>query len=297
MEHKEIEIEAELKEDAEITEEKIESATTELKQDVVEAIELKQETRKEVSMEETKIVRKHGFGVGMKREVKQYQEFVEKSLGKTLDSAEAEAHMQEMNLLKQFLRGDIGAREMKAGSLSSNDDQKGGVLLPEILGQQIIQKLRDMVHMERLCSVYNINGAQFAIPTFEFDGTIPHTGEAATYTDASVDGFGKKVFVPQKRGIMIKVPDELLEDAENIVALQQFLINHYARRMGEIKENLLLNGTGASGEPEGLLTKLLALDLNVSSNTAVTFDKLVECMMDLKAQYRERATWLSLIHI
>ena len=94
-----------------------------------------------------------------------------------------------------------------------------------------------------------------------------------------------------KLATMMKVSDELLNDSA--FNLETYIAREFARRIGAKEEEAFFVGDG-TGKPTGIFnaTGGASAGVTVSSQTAITFDDVMDLYHSLKSPYRRRAVWL-----
>ena len=105
------------------------------------------------------------------------------------------------------------------------------------------------------------------------------------------DAFGQQTIGAHKVGTIIKVSEELLNDAA--FDLEGYFSAEFARRIGNKEEDAFFNGDGAS-KPLGILADDGGADIGVTaaSATAITAEEIISLFYSLEAPYRENAIWV-----
>lgn len=195
-----------------------------------------------------------------------------------VDPAERKASGAFMQYLRKG-REFMGPEERKA--LNTISDPEGGYITRHEFRNQFITRLRNRVKIRQMATEISTNAASVSYPTFDYDGDIPKVLESRAFTEEDLtDLFGRTHMIPSKRGLIFRVPMELLEDSE--FGIIDFLTNHFSMRFGEIEEYYFLNGTGLN-EPLGLLVANLP-DQNADNGG---FDITAEDVIDLAYGVRE----------
>ena len=105
------------------------------------------------------------------------------------------------------------------------------------------------------------------------------------------DTFGQQTIGAHKVGTIIKVSEELLNDAA--FDLEGYFISEFSRRVGNKEEEAFFTGDGV-GKPLGLLAANGGAEVGVTaaSATAITAEELMSLFYELEAPYRENAIWV-----
>ncbi len=138
-------------------------------------------------------------------------------------------------------------------------DRDGGFIVAEEMSNEMIALRELTVGIQSRFRVINTNALLVSFPTaaivFNFQKR-DKTGQGAITTIRLDDVFGKTQFQPAGRDVILKVPEQLVEDATfDLVA---FLAQEANRVSNEEDELLGISGSG-SGEPLGYITGLVKL--------------------------------------
>ena len=105
------------------------------------------------------------------------------------------------------------------------------------------------------------------------------------------DTFGQQTIGAHKVGTIIKVSEELLNDAA--FDLEGYFSAEFSRRIGNKEEDAFFNGDG-TGKPLGVLAANGGAEVGVTaaSATAITAEEVISLFYSLEAPYRENAIWV-----
>ena len=175
-------------------------------------------------------------------------------------------------------------------TLSSLSDPEGGVLVPEDMRQELIRKRRDLVQIRQVATVLQTQSASVGFPVFDYDGDAEWTGESKQIAEEDVtNAFGKTNFVPHKLARILRIPNELLEDA--FINVENLMTDHFAMRFGEIEENTFINGDGVN-KPLGLLSAGLPETDSTGGGGSFVADDIFDLVYNIRAVYRANAQFL-----
>lgn len=174
-------------------------------------------------------------------------------------------------------------------SFGINAESTGGVLVSEQMASFIIAKRPQINVLRARCMVIPVTGP-FGVPEFLDESDPAAIGEAGTFTETEVTPFGKVLLVPRKHGLLWLISEESVEDAP---ANESYLKNHFTNRCGVREEYLILNGTGGSSYPFGLLSATFNSVNDISGATDdINPDDFIEARFKLKPAYRQNAVYI-----
>lgn len=161
-------------------------------------------------------------------------------------------------------QGDFLMAVKRAGQVGEIDErlqnvafekvgEDGGFLVPEDMRTEILKKLDSQESFMAKTTRITTSGNQITIPVDEKqpwnNGVVPYwIAEGAPYTE-SKGSIGEASFRLHKMGALVKVTDELLEDA---VAMESWIKASAPAAMMAEMNRVILSGNG-SGKPIGIL--------------------------------------------
>ena len=179
--------------------------------------------------------------------------------------------------------------EMK-NALQVGTDSEGGYLVPDEFEHTLVQGLNENTIIRAHAHVITTSNGLHKIPVVASHGSAAWIDEEGAYTESD-DAFGQVQLDAHKVGTIIKVSEELLNDAA--FDLESYISNEFIRRIGDKEEEAFLTGNGSS-KPTGLLNATGGAQVGVTagSATAITADELIDLFFSLKAPYRKNAIWI-----
>ena len=179
--------------------------------------------------------------------------------------------------------------EMK-NALQEGVDSEGGYLVPDEFERTLMQGLNAATVIRANAHVITTSSGLHKIPVVASHGSAAWIDEEGAYTESD-DVFGQVQLDAHKVGTIIKVSEELLNDAA--FDLEGYISSEFARRIGDKEEEAFLNGNGSS-KPTGILNATGGGEVGVTaaSATAITADELIDLYFSLKAPYRKNAIWI-----
>ena len=203
--------------------------------------------------------------------------------GSNIDGATNQA--EYVTAFDNFLSGVSLPEAMAA--MVEGVDADGGFTVPVAYQNTVIQKLNAMSATRGISSVL----------TTVSTTNIPTEGDAPTFAWISEGGiygetkstFGQAQLGAWKLGGIIKVSEELL--ADTAINFESYMAGQIAKGIDKAEGPAFATGNGTS-KPKGYS---VSAPVGTSSTTAainaVTADELIDIFYDLKAEYRENATW------
>ena len=166
-------------------------------------------------------------------------------------------------------------------------DSEGGYLCPDTFADELVKGLTARNIVRDLAHVFRTESGQHKIPVVATRGTASWVEEEGPIPEDD-DIFGQQYIGAHKVGTLIKVSEELLNDAA--FDLEAYFVEEFARRIGNKEEDAFLTGDGA-GKPTGLLNDA-EIGVTAASATTITADELIDLFYSLDAPYRTNAVWL-----
>lgn len=172
-------------------------------------------------------------------------------------------------------------------AMTEGTDADGGYIVPQEYQNTVIAKLNALSATRGLSTVITTMSTT----------NIPTEGDAPTFAWIAEEGaygetkstFGKVQLGAYKLGGIIKVSRELLQDTN--IDFDSYMAGQIARGIDKAEAPAFATGDG-SGKPKGYVTgATVGANSTTAATDAVTADEIIDIFFDLKAEYRERATW------
>jgi HK97 family phage major capsid protein len=177
-----------------------------------------------------------------------------------------------------------------SNALSEGSDAEGGYLVPDEFERRIVESLEEENVMRKLASVIQTSSGERKIPIVATKGTASWVDEGGAIPESD-DTFGQVTLSAYKLGTLIKVSDELLNDA--VFNLESYIAKEFARRIGRKEEEAFFVGDGSS-KPTGVFTANGGqVGVTAESATAITFDNIIDLYHSLKQPYRAKAVFVT----
>ena len=175
-------------------------------------------------------------------------------------------------------------------SLKVGADSEGGYLVPDEFEKTLVQSLGRKRIVRDHAYVFQTNSGSHKIPVVTQKGSASWIDEEGGIPEGD-DTFGQQTIGAHKVGTIIKVSEELLNDAA--FDLEGYFSAEFARRIGNKEEDAFFNGDG-TGKPLGVLADNGGAEVGVTaaSATAITADEIIALFYELDAPYRENAIWV-----
>lgn len=187
-------------------------------------------------------------------------------------------------------RSKIGVPYEVRNALEVGVDSEGGYLVPDEFEHTLVQALRTENIIRNHAHVFQTNSGSHKIPVVTTKGTASWVDEEGAIPEGD-DAFGQQTIGAHKVGTIIKVSEELLNDAA--FDLEGYFASEFARRIGDKEEEAFFTGDG-TGKPLGVLATAGGAEVGVTaaSATAVTADEIINLFYSLDAPYRKNAIWI-----
>jgi HK97 family phage major capsid protein len=166
-------------------------------------------------------------------------------------------------------------------------DAEGGYLTDDELDRRLVQGLLQNNVMRGLSTVFSTS-LDRKFPVVASEGVATWVDEEGVIPDDSDPSFAQKNLDAYKMARILKVSDELLQDA--LFDIQAFVANQFARSFGLLEEEAFVVGDG-SGKPTGITVDATDSGFTVTQSGIVA-DDFIDTFHALPPQYRSRATWL-----
>lgn len=175
-------------------------------------------------------------------------------------------------------------------ALQEGVDSEGGYLVPDEFEKTLVQSLCHENIVREHAHVFTTNSGSHKIPIVSTKGTASWVEEEGIIPEGD-DVFGQQQIGAHKVGTIIKVSEELLNDAA--FDLESYFASEFARRIGDKEEEAFFNGDGVN-KPLGILSDNGGAEVGITSaaSTAITADEIVDLFYSLEAPYRKNAIWV-----
>ena len=215
--------------------------------------------------------------------------------------ASNEVEQRQLNLLRNWFKGQaLSAVERK--DLSAGVDAQGGYLVaPAVLANGIIKFIDDEVFLRRLATVIPMDvGTELIAPTWDADpADADWLTEVASVTTDTAMRTGLRTLRPTRLSKEVKISRTLVNQSR--VNIEQWVQARLAYKFGITEEKAFLTGTGASGQPLGVFTASVqgiptTRDTTASATTSFTADNILDTKHALKAAYWSRPATRWVMH-
>lgn len=182
--------------------------------------------------------------------------------------------------------------EMRA--LSEGGTGLGDIIPPTEFHSRMAEQLQKMVVLRKLATVMPLGSWKRDIAIESALASVNWTTEGSSITDSLQTNptYSNVVLQPKKLAGLAKVSRELLDDAPARGAgfsIETIITNSFAKSFAQTEEDGMLNGTGASGQPTGVLTIASSgpsVGKQLASNTAITAAEVIDWVYSLGREYR-----------
>lgn len=177
-------------------------------------------------------------------------------------------------------------RDPEYRALQIGTATEGGNLVPTDFERTLVEIMREQNVMRQIAAVRTF-GNDRDIPVRDGNATATWTAEEAAFTENDPT-YAKVSLSAFKAGVILKISDELLQDAA--FDMSAHLSQELGRAVATLSETAYVNGDG-SGKPTGVVQGS-TLGTTFALNSTITGDELIDVHDSLKRVYAGRATWL-----
>lgn len=176
-------------------------------------------------------------------------------------------------------------------SLKIGTDSEGGYLVPDEYERTLIASLEEENVLRKLAHVIQTSSGDRKIPVVSTKGSAAWIEEEGPIPEDD-DSFGQTLIGAHKLGTMIKISEELIQDA--VFDLPGYIAKEFGRRIGNKEEDAFFNGDG-SGKPTGIFHKTNGAQLGATTaaSTAITADEVIDLFYSLRTPYRKNAVFIT----
>ena len=134
--------------------------------------------------------------------------------------------------------------------------------------------------LRSLCTIIRTESGDRKIPIVASHGTASWVDEEKPIPESD-DSFNQISIGAHKVATMIKVSDELLQDA--VFNIESYIATEFARRIGAAEEEAFLTGDG-SAKPTGLLHETLGAGVGVTTTgNTFTADEIIDLVHSVRS--------------
>ncbi len=182
--------------------------------------------------------------------------------------------------------------EMRA--LSEGGTGLGDIIPPTEFHSRMYEILQKMVVLRQIATVMPLGSWKRDIVIESALASVNWTTEGSAITDSLQTNptYSNTVLQPRKLAGLAKVSRELLDDAPARGAgfsVETIITNSFAKSFAQTEEDGMLNGTGSSGQPTGILTIASSgpsVGKQLTANTGITAKEVIEWVYSLGREYR-----------
>jgi len=172
--------------------------------------------------------------------------------------------------------------------LEVSTDTKGGYLAPDEFERRLIEALEEENVFRGLATQISTTSGERKIPVAATKGEAAWLDEGEEFPESD-DSFGQVVLGAHKVGTLIRVSDELIDDAA--FNIQTYIATEFARRIGRKEEAAFFVGDG-SGKPTGIFAATGGAQIGVTTDSdEINADCVYDLYYSLPAPYRNRAVF------
>ncbi len=173
--------------------------------------------------------------------------------------------------------------------LREGQDESGGYLVPDEYDHRLVEALEQENIFRKLATTINTTGLhKINVAAVKPAAAWVEEGEALTFSDATFD---QVILDAYKLHVAVKVSEELLYD--NAFNLESYLLNSFAKALGNAEEEAFLTGDGKN-KPTGILNATGGGEVGVTTAAdSIKADEVIDLVYKLKRPYRKNAAFIT----
>ena len=173
--------------------------------------------------------------------------------------------------------------------LREGQDESGGYLVPDEYDHRLVEALEQENIFRKLATTINTTGLhKINVAAVKPAAAWVEEGEALTFSDATFD---QVILDAYKLHVAVKVSEELLYD--NAFNLETYLLNSFAKALGNAEEEAFLTGDGKN-KPTGILNATGGGEVGVTTAAdSIKADEVIDLVYKLKRPYRKNAAFIT----
>ena len=189
-------------------------------------------------------------------------------------------------LLRSNRLTDLEQRDLSEGTAAD-----GGYLPSTDFYNQLQKKMEQQAVIRNVATVMPLGAFKTQIAIEATLAAASWGAEAAT-TTPSAGTFGQLLLQPRRLAVIVKVSQELIEDAPGRgtgFSIDTILTDQFAREVAQREEEAFITGTAANTQPVGIMTYTtsgISDGKTTQSATAITADEILDWVYSLPRQYR-----------
>ena len=202
------------------------------------------------------------------------------------------------NAWSSYLRSGEYTNPMEIRAIS---EASGGTVLPPLeFHSQLTARLKTMTSIRQLAKVISIGSYAREFAVDNAAGSATFAAEGATITETG-QTFDKITLTPKKLTALLKVSNELVEDAPARGAgfsIESILTESFARLFAQAEEAAFVGPTAATSGPTnplmgtGSAATTIAVGKTSASASVITAAEVIDWVYSLARQYRTNASIL-----
>ena len=181
--------------------------------------------------------------------------------------------------------------DVEQRDLSEGVNADGGFLPSTDFYNQLQKKMEQQAIIRNVATVMPLGAFKTQI-AIEATLAASSWGAEASNTTPTAGTFGQLLLQPRRLAVIVKVSQELIEDAPGRgtgFSIDTILTDQFAREVAQREEEAFISGTAANNQPVGIMTYTtsgIADGKTTASATAITADEILDWVYSLPRQYR-----------
>ena len=192
---------------------------------------------------------------------------------------------------------ETGLEQLQTKLLSVGTDSYGGFLVPNQLGQTIIQIVNETSPMRSLANIETISSDSLDLieDTVDMDAAWGDETTDRTSNDTNTSTLGRNTIDTFEMFAQPKATQKLIDDAS--IDIEQWIAQKVGDKMARLEASAFINGDGTT-KPKGILSYTAGTtfgtieQVNTGTSATVTADSLLKLYYALKDDHARHATFL-----
>ena len=200
---------------------------------------------------------------------------------------------------RHYLRkgSESGLEQLQTKLLSVGTDAYGGYLVPNQLGQTIIQIVNESSPMRKLANIETISSDSLDLieDTVDMDAAWGDETTDRTTNDTNTSTLGRNTIDTFEMFAQPKATQKLIDDAT--IDIEQWIAQKVGDKMARLEATAFINGDGTT-KPKGILNYTAGTtwgsiqQLGTGTSATVTADSLLQLYYALKDDHARHATFM-----
>lgn len=206
-------------------------------------------------------------------------------------------HSEYKKAFRTYLRKgmDSGLEQLQSKALSVGSDPDGGFIVPNDMGNRIVQIVNESSPLRQLASVETISSDILDLIEDTNEMSANWILETAARVETDTPQLGRHSITVHEMYAQPKATQKLVDDTS--IDIEQWVAEKVADKFARLEATSFISGDG-NGKPKGILSYTAGTSwgqvqqINSGTSAVVTESGLIRLFYALKDEYARRATFL-----